>query len=89
MGSVECTLRNYSEFTDLSVVRDNVTLVEMYPAESACEPHAADGTLAKCRVKLKEGSFSICVDYNSSVEGRPPMKQCSSTVHVSPGTFSI
>ena len=82
-------MQNYSQFVNLSVVKDHVTLVNVYAADNVCIPYIEDSRVAICTVHLKRGRFKLCVGYNSSVEHQPqePTSNCSDFVHVSPGKF--
>ena len=75
----------------MTVIKDEVTLVDKYPASHVCKPYVGDNTQAKCMVQLKSGSFNVCVEYNELVMNttEPSIKKCSSAILVSIGKLSL
>ena len=82
-GKVECNIRNYTQFVNLSVVDNNgVNVIEDYPASEVCTVQTIKKTEATCTVPLGEGQYQICVSYNEDVEHGSKQFQCSEKVRV-------
>ena len=86
VGHIECHIHNYSEFVNVSIVKDDVTRIETYHASDACTLTVSEPNVARCRIELQqEGSFKICMNYTSIVCHVEPLHRCSHYVHVNDG----
>ena len=84
VGKIQCSVQNFSHFVNLSVVKDDVTLVSTYPTANVCIPNVDDKMMATCDITLnRKGSYKICVNYNNSVPHESTKLQCSWDIHVS------
>ena len=83
VGTIQCSVQNFSHFVNLLVFKDDVTLVSTYPTANVCTPHVDNKAVATCDITLnRKGSYKICVDYNSSVTHESTKLQCSKDVQV-------
>lgn len=86
---VECTVLNYSQFVNVSVVGNNgATVIDSYPSSEVCTRQAIKKTEATCSVSLAEGQYQICVSYNKDVEHTLEQFQCSAKIHITSKCFS-
>ena len=80
---IHCTVRNYSEYIDVVIVKDDVNETAVYPASDVCQQTVQqDQEMAKCSIELSEGHFNVCVGYNNSVHSSKRLPHCSSYIHV-------
>ena len=81
--NIDCTIHNYSVFIDLVIVKSDLIEFEKYPASHKCKPKVLDQVTAKCSIRLNDkGSFSICVNYSSSVSTHEILNECTNHIHV-------
>ena len=81
--NIDCTIHNYSVFIDLVIVKSDLIEFEKYPASHKCKPKVLDQVTAKCSIRLKDkGSFSICVNYSSSVTTNELLNECTDHIRV-------
>ena len=88
----ECQVSNYSDFTEVFVVKDNRTWFNHSTEEISinCWWHIPDSSIATCAIHLstslpsKSIFYSLCVGYNSTVAHRTS-PHCSDSIAVNYG----
>ena len=83
VGSVECTIHNYSQYVDIHVVKDDTKSVKTYLVHNVCKSIFSERADATCHINLNErGVYKICVNYTSSVENNSTLHRCSDSIRV-------
>lgn len=86
-GKVECKIQNYSQYVNMSLVKNDITVVKEYPASNVCVQIVTEDAAAMCTVYLGDGQYKICVSYNNSVTHASKQPQCSDKVHINISKF--
>ena len=90
----ECQLSNYSDFTEVVVIRNDRTMFNQSTKELSfeCWHHNPDTTQATCTVSISTSrhsgkmQYKLCVGYNSSVAHNTAL-QCSDDITVNIGIY--